>query len=225
VTTDRELMQMALDALEKLVNETPTTHVRAGKAQIGGKEVVALWFDDCSDPLQQAIYINATKPEKIKEFLKQVRDRLAQPELEFSIQAGKHRQPLKQVDPSSVYLTKPNNPTPSIEAALDKMVAENERLGLYDDLDEAIKKGTKAWEGVDPTEWVEELRGGPERVHASDISQECVDETAKRKHEWVGLTEEELKTWKTVPIFEGVDPDQIRWIARKAEETLKEKNT
>jgi hypothetical protein len=225
VTTDRELMQMALDALEKLVNETPTTHVRAGKAQIGGKEVVALWFDDCSDPLQQAIYINATKPEKIKEFLKQVRDRLAQPELEFSIQAGKHRQPLKQVDPSSVYLTKPNNPTPSIEAALDKMVAENERLGLYDDLDEAIKKGTKAWEGVDPTEWVEELRGGPERVHASDISQERVDETAKRKHEWVGLTEEELKTWKTVPIFEGVDPDQIRWIARKAEETLKEKNT
>jgi hypothetical protein len=62
-------------------------------------------------------------------------------------------------------------------------------------------------------------------VHASDISQERVDETAKRKHEWVGLTEEELKTWKTVPIFEGVDPDQIRWIARKAEETLKEKNT
>jgi len=80
--TDRELMQMALDTLEKLVNETPTTHVRAGKAQIGGKEVVALWFDDCSDPLQQAIYINATKPEKIKEFLKQVRDRLAQPEQE-----------------------------------------------------------------------------------------------------------------------------------------------
>jgi len=62
-------------------------------------------------------------------------------------------------------------------------------------------------------------------VHAIDMSQECVDETAKRKHEWVGLTEEELKTWKTVPIFEGVDPDQIRWIARKAEETLKEKNT
>jgi hypothetical protein len=25
------------------------------------------------------------------------------------------------------------------------------------------------------------------RVHASDISQERVDETAKRKHEWVGL--------------------------------------
>jgi hypothetical protein len=49
--------------------------------------------------------------------------------------------------------------------------------------------------------------------------------TAPPKREWVGLTDEELKTWETVPIFEGVDPDQIRWIARKAEETLKEKNT
>jgi hypothetical protein len=49
--------------------------------------------------------------------------------------------------------------------------------------------------------------------------------TTPPKREWVGLTDEELKTWETVPIFEGVDPDQIRWIARKAEETLKEKNT
>jgi len=79
--TDRELMQMALRALEKLADETPTTHVRVGKAKIvDGKEIVALWFDDCSDPLQQAMYINATKPEKLKLFLKQVRDRLAQPE-------------------------------------------------------------------------------------------------------------------------------------------------
>ena len=79
--TDRELMQMALDALEKLADETPTTHVRVGKAKtVEGKEIVALWFDDCSDPLQQAMYINATKPEKLKLFLKQVRDRLAQPE-------------------------------------------------------------------------------------------------------------------------------------------------
>jgi len=28
-------------------------------------------------------------------------------------------------------------------------------------------------------------------VHAIDISQERVDETTKRKHEWVGLTDEE----------------------------------
>lgn len=77
VMTDRELMQMALDTLEKLADETPTTHVRVGKAKtVDGKEIVALWFDDCSDPIQQAMYINATKPAKLKEFLKQVRVRL-----------------------------------------------------------------------------------------------------------------------------------------------------
>jgi hypothetical protein len=250
VTTDRELMQMALDALEKLVNETPTTHVRAGKAQIGGKEVVALWFDDCSDPLQQAIYINATKPEKIKEFLKQVRDRLAQPELEFSIQAGKHRQPLKQVDPSSVYLTKPNNPTPSIEAALDKMVAENERLGLYDDLDEAIKKGTKAWEGVDSTQWVEELRGGPEPEPydpmennadyergfidgRADQMKSSVDRAVNRmaKCEWVGFTAAERDEIVPMLVQSLVNHDDktmtilLRAILIDVEERLKEKNT
>ena len=43
--------------------------------------------------------------------------------------------------------------------ALDRMVAENQKLGLYDDdLQTAIKKGTKAWADV-PDEWVEELRG------------------------------------------------------------------
>jgi hypothetical protein len=71
-------MKQALEALEKLANETPTTHVRAGKAQIDGKEFVALWFDDCSDPIQQATYINATKPSRLKEFLSQVREHLSQ---------------------------------------------------------------------------------------------------------------------------------------------------
>jgi len=71
--TDRELLQQALDALEKLASQTPTTHVRLGKAQFDGKEHIALWFDDCSDPIQQATYINATKPEKLKELLQLVR--------------------------------------------------------------------------------------------------------------------------------------------------------
>ena len=71
-------MKQALEAFEKLADETPTTHVRAGKAQIDGKEIVALWFDDCSDPIQQATYINATKPSKLKEFLSQVREHLSQ---------------------------------------------------------------------------------------------------------------------------------------------------
>jgi hypothetical protein len=44
--------------------------------------------------------------------------------------------------------------------------------------------------------WVKTYAGGKPNyttpvVHSSDISAECVDETAKRKHEWVGLTDEE----------------------------------
>ena len=48
------------------------------------------------------------------------------------------------------------------EEALDRMAAENQRLGLYDEdnLQTAIEKGTKAWADVpNATEWVEELRG------------------------------------------------------------------
>jgi len=48
------------------------------------------------------------------------------------------------------------------EEALDRMAAENQRLGLYDEdnLQTAIEKGTKAWADVpDATEWAEELRG------------------------------------------------------------------
>ena len=48
------------------------------------------------------------------------------------------------------------------EEALDRMAAENQRLGLYDEdnLQTAIEKGTKAWADVpDATKWVEELRG------------------------------------------------------------------
>jgi hypothetical protein len=48
------------------------------------------------------------------------------------------------------------------EEALDRMAAENQRLGLYDEdnLQTAIERGTKAWADVpDATKWVEELRG------------------------------------------------------------------
>ena len=68
--------QQVLDTLEKLANETPTTHVRVGKAISEGKEHVALWFDDSTDPLQQALYLNATKPEKLKPLLTFFRTRL-----------------------------------------------------------------------------------------------------------------------------------------------------
>ncbi len=37
------------------------------------------------------------------------------------------------------------------------------------ELEDAIKKGTKAWDGVDSTEWVEDLRGGADK-ELEDIS-------------------------------------------------------
>ena len=65
-------------------------------------------------------------------------------------------------------------------------------------------------------------------VHTIDISQERVDETAKRKHEWVGLTDEEVK--KIVDLNTDVDYGYDIWcngraVARDVEAKLKEKNT
>jgi hypothetical protein len=55
-------------------------------------------------------------------------------------------------------------------------------------------------------------------VHAIDISPERVDETAKRKHEWVGLTKMEL-------IKLGVFPFGMSYELYEAiEAKLKEKN-
>jgi len=58
----------------------------------------------------------------------------------------------------------------------------------------------------------------PEHVHAIDISQERVDETAKRKHEWVGLTDEEINRCYE----DTVDEFQFY---QAIEAKLKEKNT
>lgn len=79
MTDLRKAVEMKLDALEDVARKTPTTHVRAGKAMIGDKEHVALWFDDSSDPIQQADYINQTKPEKILALIEALRQALAQP--------------------------------------------------------------------------------------------------------------------------------------------------
>ena len=57
-----------------------------------------------------------------------------------------------------------------------------------------------------------------EPVHAIDISQEHVDETAKYRHEWVGLTDEEANE-----LWESTDSD---WeLMKRVEAKLKEKNT
>jgi hypothetical protein len=60
----------------------------------------------------------------------------------------------------------------------------------------------------------------PERVHAIDISQERVDETAKNRHEWVGLSDEEIDA--AVKLCNTVDTYKY---FRAIEAKLKEKNT
>lgn len=65
MNTQPEALRVA-DEIYKISLTTPTTHVRIGKAEILGQELTALWLDECSDYVQQAIYINATKPEKLK---------------------------------------------------------------------------------------------------------------------------------------------------------------
>ena len=56
-------------------------------------------------------------------------------------------------------------------------------------------------------------------VHAVDMSQERVDETAKREHEWVGLTDEERGMVVNANFGIGV------WeMARAIEAKLREKN-
>jgi len=58
-------------------------------------------------------------------------------------------------------------------------------------------------------------------VHAIDISQERVDETAKRKHEWVGLTDEEIQEMR----LKTLDSVATNYETYKAiEAKLKEKN-
>jgi len=59
-------------------------------------------------------------------------------------------------------------------------------------------------------------------VHAIDISQERVDETAKHEHEWVGLTDEEIQEMR----LKTLDSVATNYETYKAiEAKLKEKNT
>ena len=90
------------------------------------------------------------------------------------------------------------------------------------DLRDAAELALTALENTCPNTWTsvkENLRKAleqPERVHAIDISQERVDETAKRKHEWVGLTDEEV--WECYS-------DRWSVFYRAVEAKLKEKNS
>jgi hypothetical protein len=75
-------------------------------------------------------------------------------------------------------------------------------------LEETIKRGTKAWAGVDATKWVDELRGDDEPITPSTLIQ---------NREWVGLTADEI------PIKKVGDFDVVNF-ARYIEMVLKEKN-
>jgi hypothetical protein len=64
-------------------------------------------------------------------------------------------------------------------------------------------------------------------VDADDKSQERVDEKAKREHEWVGLTDEEIYDCEEevgMPQYEISSADLYEF-ARAIEAKLKEKNT
>jgi hypothetical protein len=106
--------------------------------------------------------------------------------------------------------------TPNMGAAIEalRQALAMERFSeVNQEIEEAIKKGTKAWADVpDATKWVDELRGEPEQESfivdrgcwergcmaydwrdgdAVNIRQERVDETAKREHEPVAWMKEE----------------------------------
>jgi hypothetical protein len=57
-------------------------------------------------------------------------------------------------------------------------------------------------------------------VYANDISQERVDETVKREHEWIGLTDDEIEDI----YFDKFSMSELVGFARSIEQALKEKN-
>jgi len=92
------------------------------------------------------------------------------------------------------------------------------RVKYTTDSDRALK-----WKQAGSYRLVRDYYTSP--VHASDISQERVDETAKREHEWVGLTDEEVGG---LTVFDGLTHIEVPILAdfvRAIEAKLKEKNT
>ena len=61
-------------------------------------------------------------------------------------------------------------------------------------------------------------------VHASDISQEPVDETVKGKHEWVKLTDEEIYDYADKFLYQHGSNYGIKSFGKAIEAKLKEKN-
>ena len=65
-------------------------------------------------------------------------------------------------------------------------------------------------------------------VDAVNMSEERVDETAKSKHKWVGLTDDEIREFADKHLFyqpEGYEVSGVFALARAIEAKLKEKNS
>jgi hypothetical protein len=61
-------------------------------------------------------------------------------------------------------------------------------------------------------------------VDADDTSQDHVDETAKCKHEWVGLTDDVVFELADTNLYEGGKNFGVLAFAKAIEQALKEKN-
>jgi hypothetical protein len=61
-------------------------------------------------------------------------------------------------------------------------------------------------------------------VDADDTSQERVDETVKREHEWAGLTDDVVFELADTNLYEGGKSFGVLAFARSIEQALKEKN-
>jgi hypothetical protein len=90
--------------------------------------------------------------------------------------------------------------------ALRQALAMEKFSEVNQEIEEAIKAGTKAWADVpDATKWVDELRGEPEQ-----------------ERKWVGLTDEEI--WEGLSLFNEYGDLNGFSFAQWAEAKLKEKN-
>ena len=114
-----------------------------------------------------------------------------------------------------------------IDTASD-MAKEND--AWYRKRVEALQK--KRWDTMITTDGYK-LKGGPvealrqalaQPVDAVNMSQERVDETVKREHEWVGLTDDELEDLEFASVDKKYGHLDVRVLSRAIEQQLKEKN-
>ena len=113
------------------------------------------------------------------------------------------------------------NPFPDERKALRDRLAQPEPEPIF----YVIQATGRFGEGYEQTYWEDPL-GFPvytRPVHDIDISQERVDKTAKHKHEWVGLTDEDREEIARWADEHGHGPWHL-FYAIEIENRLKEKN-